>query len=39
MDFLSRLQIHLTKVGFKVKVDNVERRYKLGVVLYKACDF
>jgi hypothetical protein len=29
----------LTKVGFKVKVDNVERRYKLGIVYFNACDF
>jgi len=29
----------LTKVGFKVKVDNVERRYKLGNVYFNAGDF
>jgi hypothetical protein len=29
----------LTKVGFKVKVDNVECRYKLGIVYFNAGDF
>jgi hypothetical protein len=29
----------LTKAGFKVKVDNVERRYKLGIVYFNAGDF
>jgi hypothetical protein len=29
----------LTKAGFKVKVDNVERRYKLGIVYFYAGDF
>ena len=29
----------MTKVGFKVKVDNVVRRYKLGIVYFNAGDF
>ena len=29
----------MTKAGFKVKVDNVERRYKLGNVYFNAGDF
>jgi len=29
----------LTKGGFKVKVDNIERRYKLGMVYFNAGDF
>jgi hypothetical protein len=29
----------LTKAGFKVKVDNVECRYKLGIVYFYAGDF
>jgi len=32
MYFSPSLRIHLTKAGLKVKVDNVECRYKLEIV-------
>lgn len=39
MDFSIRRRIRLTKAGFKVKVDNVECRYKLGIVYFYSSNF
>ena len=38
-DFSFRPWIRLTKAGFKVKVDNVECRYKLEIVYFYISDF